>query len=161
MIPAYLWGRSFKIGRGERGSHMVLSDMKKLGHQCCLFIVINTATCFASAEVNSSLLFPSSTFMERGLTGRCHHAGTPVFTLKLAWKAETTANSCSFSIMMVMSACRVLTLSGRPHQSLRRMMSHFNKGPNHLFTYCNRRNVMNSKSNYCIVLPLRLWNRIE
>ena len=28
---------------------MVLSDMKKLGHQCCLFVVTNPATCFASA----------------------------------------------------------------------------------------------------------------
>lgn len=64
MIPAYLWGRRFKIGRGERGSHMVLSDMKKLGHQCCLFIVINTATCFASAA--GKLLAPRPVFHLHG-----------------------------------------------------------------------------------------------
>lgn len=31
-------------------SHMVLADMKKLGHRRCLLVVVNRATCFARAS---------------------------------------------------------------------------------------------------------------
>lgn len=75
---------------------MVLSDMKKLGHQCCLFIVINLATCFASAvgklvqtPPRRRLRSPTCyIFIKQALTGTQTIQGQVKFRYKLAAEAN-------------------------------------------------------------------------
>lgn len=74
---------------------MVLFDMKKLGHQCCLFIVTNLATCFASAvgelAWTPSRCLPSLTcyiFMRRASTENQAMSGQVYRRYKLARKAS-------------------------------------------------------------------------
>lgn len=73
---------------------MVLSDMKKLGHQCCLFIVINLATCFASAAgklvwTPSHCRLPSPTcyiFIKQALTENQTIQGQ--ILIQISWKGQ-------------------------------------------------------------------------
>lgn len=78
---------------------MVLSDMKKLGHRCCLLVVINLATCFACASgsfvctptphPHSRCHFPSPACyisIKQTLTGNRGTPGRVAFWYKLAGK---------------------------------------------------------------------------
>lgn len=83
---------------------MVLSDMKKLGHRCCLLVVINLATCFACASGSFVCTRPPLTSPLSHPHSRCHfpspacyisikqaltgNRGTPGILVQISWKGR-------------------------------------------------------------------------
>lgn len=134
---------------------MVLSDMKKLGHQCCLFIVINMATCFASAAGRHPT--PCHTFVEQGWTEHWADSGKLAFFTEISLEAEAWGWLVRPSLRPA-GSCPWNTASGHPCQSLCRITLPF-KG-NQLFISFfffkrDRRIFINPRANYCGKLQLR------
>lgn len=122
---------------------MVLSDMKKLGHQCCLFIVINLATCFASASgklvqtpPSLPLPLPLSNLLclhKQALPENQTTQGQVKFCYKLAGKAT---GGCLALIQCVQQFCLILKVNRHVCLWLERDDADGWIGPCHILVGC-------------------------